>query len=175
MATSFDSLPLTSALFTIYSQAGRMFAEQVKNDPGTDYTKSEFFNNAIWFIAEKAKRRGFLGLQSMSIEEIASDIGNQIAAVASQAAPSFDSLPLNASLYSIYSQAGRIFAGQVKNDPGTDYTQPKAFNEAIWFIAEKAKRRGFLGLQSMSIGEVSYGIGDQIRGYQDYKARYGKI
>ena len=98
MAISFDSLPQTAALFTIYSQAGRIFAEQVKNDPGTDYTQPKAFKDAIWFIAEKAKRRGFYGLQGMSTEEVASYIGNQIAAVASQAAPSFDSLPLNASL-----------------------------------------------------------------------------
>ena len=173
MAISFDSLLLNASLFSIYSQAGRMFEEQVKNDPGTDYTQSKAFKDAIWFIAERAKRRGFYGLQGMSTEEVASDIGNQIAAVASQAAPSFDSLLLNASLYSIYSQAGRMFAEQVKNDPGTDYTQPKAFKDAIWFIAEEAKRRGFYELQGISIGEIASGIGEQIQGYQDYKARHG--
>jgi len=166
---TFDSVPLNAALFTIYSHAGKMFEEQVKSDPRTDYTQRETFNTAIWFIAEKAKRRGFLGLQTMSVDEIAADIANQITDRGEQG---FESLLLDTSFYSILSHAGRMLEQQIRKDRGTDYTQPEAFKTAIWFIAEKAKRRGFVELSGMTQPEIARAIGDQFRDYQAYKARH---
>ena len=166
---TFDSLPLNAALFTIYSQAGKMFEEQVKSDPQTDYTQREEFNKAIWFIAEKAKRRGFLALQTMSVDEIAADIANQITDRGEQG---FASLPLNASFYAILSHAGRMLEQQIRNDPGTDYTRPEAFNTAIWYLAEKALRRDFVALLGMTQEEIASAIGNQFRDYKAYKARY---
>ena len=80
MATSFDSLLQGASRFTIYSQAGRIFEEQVRDDPGTDYTKKEHFEKAIWYIAEEAQSGGFSALQGMSTEQVASGIGNHIMA-----------------------------------------------------------------------------------------------
>jgi hypothetical protein len=80
MATSFASLPLSASRFDIYSQAGRIFEEQVRKDTGTDYTQAEAYNTAIWHIAEEARRRGFSALQGMSTREVASGIGNHLSA-----------------------------------------------------------------------------------------------
>src|SRR5207245_1229926 len=80
-------------------------------------------------------------------------------------ATSFYSLPRSASLSSIYNQASKIFEEQVRNNPRTDYTQAQAYNTAIWYIAEKACRRGFSALQYMSIGDVASGIGNHISAY----------
>jgi hypothetical protein len=78
---------------------------------------------------------------------------------------SFSSLSWSASLTSIYDQAGRIFEEQVMNDVGTDYTDPEAFNTAIWYIAEKVRDRGFSALQVMSIRDIASGIGNHLSAY----------
>ena len=80
MTISFYSLPLSASRFDIYSQAGLIFEEQVRNDRWTDYTKSEAFNTAIWYIAQKACGRGFSALQYMKTEQVASGMGNYISA-----------------------------------------------------------------------------------------------
>ena len=80
MVTSFDSLSWNASLPSIYGQAGRIFEEQVRNDPATDYTRTQAYNTAIWHIAEKACNRGFSVLQGMSTREVASGMGNYISA-----------------------------------------------------------------------------------------------
>src|SRR2546425_100462 len=97
-AISFGSLPLSASLSSIYGQAGRIFEEQVRNHSETDFTRPEYFDKAIWHIAEKACGRGFSALQYMKTEQVASGMGNQISAYG------FGSLPLSASLPSIYGQ-----------------------------------------------------------------------
>ena len=170
MAISFDSLPQNASRFSIYGQAGRIFEEQVRNDPGTDYRNPEAFNTAIWYIAERARDRGFSALQGMSTQQVASDIGNQISTHGSGSllASMFDSLPRSASRFDIYGQAGKIFEELVRDDPGTDYRNPEAFDTAIWYIAEEAQRRGFSALQGMSTQQIASGIGNQIFAYLNW-------
>ena len=80
MATSFNSLPRSASLSSIYSQAGRIFEEQKRNDRWTDYTKPKAFNDAMWYMAEKACCQGFSALQYMSPRDVASGMGNYISA-----------------------------------------------------------------------------------------------
>src|SRR5579872_755772 len=169
MTSSFGSLPQSASRSSIYSQAGRIFAEQVINDPATDYTDPEAYNTAIWFIAEKALDRSFSALRDMSTRQVAFGIGNQINAYRSRyrsvSSLSFDSLPQNIPISSIYYQAGRIVEEQIINDPATDYTQAEAYNTAIWHIAEEARGRGFFALQGLSTRQIASGIGNHLSAY----------
>jgi starch synthase len=78
---------------------------------------------------------------------------------------SFDVLPKDASLTAIYGKVGEIFEEQVRRDRQTDYTQKKAFDDAIWYLAEEAQRQGFIHLRGKSIEQIANEIGDSISRY----------
>lgn len=75
---SFYDLPTWASHSDIYEHAGRIFEEQVRRDRKTDYTQSKAFNDAIWYIAEQAQRRGFTNLANMSLSTIAKEMGGTI-------------------------------------------------------------------------------------------------
>ncbi len=78
MDISFAHIPREANVSAIYSQAGKMFKEQAENDRVTDYTMKEHFEKAMYFLAEKAVRRGFYALRGMSIEAIADAISESV-------------------------------------------------------------------------------------------------
>lgn len=78
---------------------------------------------------------------------------------------SFSDLPRGASRTDIYGKAGKIFEEQVRRDPQTDYTQKKAFDDAIWFIAQEARRQDFINLHGMSIKKIADEMGNYISRY----------
>ncbi len=80
---------------------------------------------------------------------------------------SFGNLPKGASHTDIYAQAGKIFEEQVRRDRQTDYTQSKAFNDAIWYIAKEAQRWGFINLEDMAFVQALRLAPDDPRIYKE--------
>lgn len=85
----------------------------------------------------------------------------------------FGDLPPNADLVTIIDTAGKMFDEQVRQDKRTNYGNEKAFNDAIWFLAEKAQRRGFSALRSMSTSEIASMIVRRMDAYLEWKKRMG--
>ncbi len=77
----------------------------------------------------------------------------------------FDQLPKDAPLNKICGYAGRVLRAQVENDKRTDWKNPKHFNEAIWYLAEKATERGFTELRGMTTRQIASEMGASISGY----------
>ncbi|HLZ64076.1 MAG TPA: hypothetical protein VKR06_44675 [Ktedonosporobacter sp.] len=71
----------------------------------------------------------------------------------------------SASSETVLGLAGRIFERQVESDNQTNYKEKKAFDDAIYYIAQEAKDYGFQCFGYMPVEEIASIIGSHISHY----------